>query len=222
MGLVMNVSLIVLTPGKMHNRAVEVRTGRFLIGRSTACHLRPGSPLVSERHCGLLRRDGRVFVRDFESTNGTYVNDQPVKGEVELHNNDSLRIGPLQFRVQIEGAMARPRLLGAGARSSAPSLRDKTSPRSRPADFPPLGSACDEDEAAALLLSLADDLPSCGPLPGEPTDATTTQGATAEQERFAPDPVPSRPVPDAQNGPNTSSAAEGILGKYTRRPRTGP
>ena len=47
-------------------------------------------------------RDGKVYVRDFDSTNGTFVNDQPVKGEVELHHDDKLKIGPLLFAVRIE------------------------------------------------------------------------------------------------------------------------
>jgi pSer/pThr/pTyr-binding forkhead associated (FHA) protein len=52
----------------------------------------------------VLQRDNKVFVRDFESSNGTFVNDEQVKGKVELHDGDRLKMGPLLFEVKIEGA----------------------------------------------------------------------------------------------------------------------
>src|SRR5205814_201567 len=66
------------------------------------CHLRPASPLISKRHCAILQKEGKVFLRDFGSTNGSFVNDEPVKGERELHHDDQLKIGPLLFTVRIE------------------------------------------------------------------------------------------------------------------------
>jgi pSer/pThr/pTyr-binding forkhead associated (FHA) protein len=52
----------------------------------------------------VLQRDNKVFVRDFESINGTFVNDEQVKGEIELHDSDRLKMGPLLFQVKIEVA----------------------------------------------------------------------------------------------------------------------
>jgi pSer/pThr/pTyr-binding forkhead associated (FHA) protein len=99
----MKLSLVVLTAGnKMEGKTLEVKLAQFLVGRDPQCHLRPASALISKRHCALLQRDGKAFVRDFDSTNGTFVNDQPVKGELELHNNDQLKIGPLLFAVRLE------------------------------------------------------------------------------------------------------------------------
>jgi len=99
----MKLSLVVMTPGnKMEGKVLEIKLAQFVIGRDPQCHLRPASALISKRHCALLQRDGKVFVRDFGSTNGTFVNEVPVKGEVELHADDKLKIGPLQFSVRIE------------------------------------------------------------------------------------------------------------------------
>jgi hypothetical protein len=39
---------------------------------------------------------------EFDSTNGTSVNDEPVIGEKELMPNDCLKVGPLEFRVVLE------------------------------------------------------------------------------------------------------------------------
>ena len=38
-----------------------------------------------------------MFVRDFGSTSGTFVNGRQIKGEIELLNGDELRVGPLLF-----------------------------------------------------------------------------------------------------------------------------
>src|SRR5260370_31993794 len=98
----MKLSLVVLTPGKMEGKSIPINLPQFLIGRDPQCHLRPASPLISKRHCAVIIRGEKAFVRDFESTNGTAVNEQPIKGEQELKHNDSLRVGPLDFRVVLE------------------------------------------------------------------------------------------------------------------------
>src|SRR5712692_1996218 len=98
----MKLSLVVLTPGKMEGKAIPIKIPQFVIGRDPQCNLRPASALISKRHCAVLVRGNKVFVRDFDSTNGTRRNDQPVKGERELHHADQLAIGPLLFRVDLE------------------------------------------------------------------------------------------------------------------------
>src|SRR3954471_10782063 len=98
----MKLSLLVLTAGKQEGKSLEIKLAQFLVGRDPQCQLRPASPMISKRHCALIQRDGKVFVRDFGSTNGTHVNDEPVQGERELANNDQLKIGPLLFGVRIE------------------------------------------------------------------------------------------------------------------------
>src|SRR5260370_31479302 len=93
----MKLSLEVLTEGRQKGKLLPTTLAQFLIGRDAQCHLRPASPLISKRHCAVLQREGKVYVRDFDSTNGTFVNDQPVKGEVELKHKDQLKVGPIGF-----------------------------------------------------------------------------------------------------------------------------
>src|SRR6202050_4810880 len=98
----MKLSLEVLTEGKQKGKLLPITLSQFLVGRDPQCHLRPASPLISKRHCALIQRDGKAFIRDFDSTNGTFVNDEPVKGERELHHDDQLKIGPMAFTVRLE------------------------------------------------------------------------------------------------------------------------
>src|ERR671934_1307214 len=98
----MKLNLVVLTAGKSEGKVIPIPVPEFVIGRDANCHLRPASPLVSKRHCAVLIRGGKAFVRDFNSTNGTFVNDEQVKGERELLNGDRLTVGPLYFAVRLE------------------------------------------------------------------------------------------------------------------------
>ena len=92
----------------------------FLIGRSSECGLRPISPLVSRNHCELIVRADYVAVRDLNSKNGTWVNDEPVVSERQLFSGDQLRLGMCFFEVLIEPATDHKcRIAGWGAALSS-------------------------------------------------------------------------------------------------------
>lgn len=50
-------------------------------------------PQVSRAHAALRRLGQRYLLCDLGSTNGTYLNGQPVEGEVPLHHGDLIRLG---------------------------------------------------------------------------------------------------------------------------------
>lgn len=95
-------------PNQSEPAAIPVLMPIFLLGRGSRCHLRPYSELVSKVHCAILQRDGALFVRDLHSTNGTFVNDAPVRAESPLQNGDSLRVAALSFQVRIDEHEAPP------------------------------------------------------------------------------------------------------------------
>ena len=98
----MKVSLIVAS-GVHQGKIVPIIGSQFLVGRDPQCQLRPASQAVSKQHCAVLLRDGKVYLQDFGSTNGTILNEAVVQGdERQLNDNDSLKIGPLDFTVRIE------------------------------------------------------------------------------------------------------------------------
>jgi pSer/pThr/pTyr-binding forkhead associated (FHA) protein len=51
---------------------------------------------VSRKHAEFRREEGRFFVRDVGSLNGTYVNGRRVE-ETELANDDALQIGKFKL-----------------------------------------------------------------------------------------------------------------------------
>lgn len=60
---------------------------------------------ISARHCEIIKKDSRVYVKDLGSTNGTYLNGTKLEAgrEQELHEKDVLRLANVPFRVHIEG-----------------------------------------------------------------------------------------------------------------------
>lgn len=100
----MKVSLILLTPGKLQGETLVINRPLFVIGRGTSCHLRISCQTVSKRHCTFALRNGRVYVQDCGSRNGTLLNGRTFEGEVELQGDGRLQVGRLEFAIQIEGA----------------------------------------------------------------------------------------------------------------------
>src|SRR5262245_51053877 len=104
---------IKLLSGRSAGKEIKVPVKKFLIGRADDCHLRPHSDLVSRHHCLLLVEEGFCAVRDFGSKNGTLVNEERVVGQRELRNGDRLKIGVLEFEVELSssvGGKKRPKV----------------------------------------------------------------------------------------------------------------
>src|SRR5579862_7414111 len=156
----MKMSLMVLSEGKSVGKTIPITLSQFIIGRDPQCQLRPASALISKRHCALIARGGKFYVRDFESTNGTFVNEEPVKGEREVKNDDLLKVGPLSFKVVVEGVAA---------------------PINKPTPLPKtLATASgDDDSVAAMLLDIADEGKT-------PPPAEEVPGGTTTMEMVAP------------------------------------
>lgn len=75
----------------------------FLIGRNPEAHLcLPNDRFFSRNHCLLEISPPRCFLRDLDSTNGTFVNDQRVR-ETFLKNGDHIRGGETVLLVEVAG-----------------------------------------------------------------------------------------------------------------------
>jgi pSer/pThr/pTyr-binding forkhead associated (FHA) protein len=128
----MQVKLVVLH-GKHAGQEVAVPGPKFFVGRAEDCDLRPQSDLISRHHCALLVEEGYVAVRDFGSKNGTYVNDQRVRSEAELKSGDHLKIGPLEFEVQLAVPVGGKKLPKVRSVQEA-AVRTAQPPRPKPAE----------------------------------------------------------------------------------------
>src|SRR5438128_2068367 len=90
------MATLTVLEGSNAGREYDIPDVCFL-GRSAQCDVRVGDLTVSRKHCRLQRQNGKYWVEDLGSGNGTYVNRQPVVRE-ELRHNDEIRIGHSRFR----------------------------------------------------------------------------------------------------------------------------
>jgi len=209
----MKLSLVVMTSGKSEGKSIPITLSQFLIGRDPQCQLRPASASISKRHCAIMVRGGKVFVRDFDSTNGTFVNDEPVKGEVELHHDDRLKIGPLLFGVRVDARPAKDRNA-----TPPPASKPAPAPSGKPAE------AVDEESVGAWLLALeGEGTPTPGGNSDVPDGSTVMEVPVPnEQKETGPAAEAGKAKAAGAKAPDTgqtADAARAILQKYMRRPR---
>jgi pSer/pThr/pTyr-binding forkhead associated (FHA) protein len=195
----MKVGLIVKSAGANEGKVIRIAVPQFIIGRDPQCQLRPSSAAISKRHCAVLVAEGKVLIRDFNSTNGTFVNDEQVQGDRELKAGDRLKVGPLDFVVQIEAeAPAAPKPAAA--------------PAPKPAAAPAAPAGTDEADIAAMLLLDDGD----GSSSGSSGEGAIPEGSTV-MDLNALATGTNTPKKDEKPKGNTSKAAEDILKKYMRR-----
>jgi len=73
-----------------------------VIGRGADCNLRIASKEVSRRHCSILISESSVFVRDLDSSNGTFVDGTQIEANIDVPLSPGCRlsIGDVGFVVQ--------------------------------------------------------------------------------------------------------------------------
>jgi two-component system cell cycle response regulator len=71
----------------------------LLIGRDESCDVCVPIDTISRRHCRISTRAEGVFLCDLGSTNGTWVDDEPLKPRAErpLHSGQRVRVGAAIF-----------------------------------------------------------------------------------------------------------------------------
>lgn len=196
----MKVNLVVAS-GVHQGKVIPIVGTEFLIGRDPGCHLRPASQAVSKQHCSVNIRDGRVYLRDFGSTNGTVLNDEIVQSEERpVGNNDSLKIGPLDFTVRIEltvpkadgtplpgmspeaaAALAAVKAAEAGGRPAPVDSNPTPMPATRPGSKPAPALKTPSKESPALKAG-SKEAPAFAPPAATPPPAAPDQD---EHDRLA-------------------------------------
>jgi hypothetical protein len=66
-------------------------------GRAADCDIRLDDEFSSSHHARLLPHGDTLVLEDLGSTNGTYLNGEPVTGPQPLHDGDRIRIGDSEF-----------------------------------------------------------------------------------------------------------------------------
>ena len=68
-----------------------------LLGRGDGADIRLEDAFASSRHARLVPEGDVIVLEDLGSTNGTYLNGEPLRGPQPLHVGDRIRIGDSEF-----------------------------------------------------------------------------------------------------------------------------
>jgi FHA domain len=68
-----------------------------LLGRGDSADIRLEDTFASSAHARLVPQGEVMVLEDLGSTNGTYLNGEPLRGPQPLHVGDSIRIGDSEF-----------------------------------------------------------------------------------------------------------------------------
>jgi pSer/pThr/pTyr-binding forkhead associated (FHA) protein len=184
---------LVVAEGTHAGAEVPVTKFPFVIGRTPKCNLRPASEMVSKQHCALIIHQGKLYVKDMGSRNGTFINGKRIEKTAVLRHGDGFQVGPLSFKVSITETVSvnQPTPLPP-TKDSDPNLTVPT-----------------EDEVAALLLEMD--------AAEEPAEEGTGNTMVLDlQKPDGPREVVKAPEGKAKPTANSSVAAQDLLKKLIR------
>ena len=85
-------------------RAVGLEAGsafelvhEVILGRGAGADIQLEDTFASSRHARIARQGSVMVLEDLGSTNGTFLNGEPLRGPQPLHHGDRIRIGDTEF-----------------------------------------------------------------------------------------------------------------------------
>jgi len=118
--------MLILLNGPERGRRWSLDRERYVIGREPEADIVVPDRRISRRHAEIVRQQGRYFLRDLGSKNGTYLNSDRLEAVRLLQDSDELHVG-LAARFRFVGAgNTVPLVLGS---SLEPGLKIDTEAR---------------------------------------------------------------------------------------------
>lgn len=110
--------LVILNQG-MTGRTHELAVDRTTVGRveDNTFHILDAS--VSSHHCEILLRGADVLIRDLNSTNGSFINNEKI-AEAVLKPGQTLRLGQVELKLDTGAGVDLPPASGAPATPATP------------------------------------------------------------------------------------------------------
>jgi predicted component of type VI protein secretion system len=220
----MHVRLKVMQ-GSHAGKELKIPVPKCVIGREEGCDLRPHSDAISRRHCVIMTTENEVVVRDLNSRNGTFVNEERVAEEAVLLHGDLLRVGPLQFEIIVEQSPAkakRPKVAdikeavartagGSGSAIGAASGLDDVTQWLEEADTHEKSRRDPETRQFRLDDTMT---PASSDTPAKPSDTKTLAQGQKKPDKKLPGKLPPRPT---TNKADSREAAADMLKRFFNR-----
>ncbi|HTJ43315.1 MAG TPA: SpoIIE family protein phosphatase [Kofleriaceae bacterium] len=92
---------IVFLAGPNAGRRYKLADGDYVIGRRSDCQVFVPDMRVSRQHARIRRENGRFWIEDLGSNNGTYVNGNRIQQASDLRHEDEITIANNRIRVEM-------------------------------------------------------------------------------------------------------------------------
>jgi hypothetical protein len=179
---------LVIYPGTPQAREFELKPGTNFVGRGFANDFTIEDDSVSTSHAQIVVDGGSATVKDLGSTNGTYLNHEPVK-EAVLQPGQTLRMGGVEM------------LFENPVQTTAPGMTDLVPP-ALSAPLPPIGS---DSIGVSGKPSPLPPMPPVGAVPPAAArvrvNAATPGGTAVLRPEAVPLPIELPPPPSAAPAP---------------------
>lgn len=85
--------------GGREPKTYELKSASCTVGREASCDIHIDNVAVSKKHCEIVNREGKFFVKDLGSSNGTYVGTEKVT-EKQLKDGDEIILGSYSLKYE--------------------------------------------------------------------------------------------------------------------------
>jgi hypothetical protein len=211
--------------GSSEGKEIKIPTPQCVIGREEGCDLRINNDAISRKHCVIVTTENEVMVRDLNSRNGTFVNEERVAGDAVLLNGDTLRIGTKQFEMLLEQSVSKPkrpkvadikeavaRAAEVGVASNSTSDIDDVSQWLDEADTQEKSRRTTDPDTRQFRLD--ENADSGDTATQKPSDSQTVVAAFKRPDKKEPGKLPPRP---STNKADSREAAADMLKKFFNR-----
>jgi len=181
--------------------SIELKPGMNRVGRQRQeNHIVLVGPQISRFHAEIHVHDDGIVIRDLDSANGTFVNEEPV-AEQELRAGDRIRFSDqFQFQLLIDIALQTPDSLTLGPSREEP-LPETAPPPSAEMEDEPVPTSLRRRSQQLKLTESQRNVIASSRAPEEPVAAAPAPAPPAEvapAPRWAPEPIP---VPQRRQQP---------------------
>ncbi|MEJ0090399.1 MAG: FHA domain-containing protein [Limisphaerales bacterium] len=131
----------------MTGRTCELHTDRTTIGRVEDNTFQIADASVSSHHCEVHLRGSDIFIRDLNSTNGSFIDNEKITEQI-LKPGQVLRLGQVELKLEADGAVSS----GTSSTSATSATSGTTNPAKKQVDATmliPRGVSLEELETGA-------------------------------------------------------------------------
>lgn len=93
---------IFIEVGREKGSSLSFNSGEIIIGRAPICDLHIIDETVSSKHGQMYYRYNQWWYEDLGSSNGSFLNELPVKTATVLTHGDELRVGKINLLITLE------------------------------------------------------------------------------------------------------------------------